>query len=158
MKDRNNRINDDAYFNDLEKKMMNYAKKNKHSKPKVFKLNRVVWYAAAAILLAIGAVTLMNQSKEIDIPKVAQTNSNTELDSPNAIKDPLEINIAQGSNTESTKPSKETIIIEDKVEAKVMNTVNFEQATEIIEEEITEEELLDLLTEEEIDELLKEYT
>jgi hypothetical protein len=151
MKDNRNKMNDDEYFMDLQEKMMKYAQENPKSRTIRMTAKRTAWIAAALVLMALGSIILLNFNNQPQEVQIAVVNKDTAA----ALKVDTKVDKTKLPIESTTKSS--SLIIEASIKKQVINTVDYEEAEQVIEENMTEDELIEILTEEEIEELLKEY-
>lgn len=150
MKEKNSKLNDPAYFDSLNQKMMDYADKHPHEKKPTIPLYTKWMAAAAVLLLGITSILYFNKEEAIN-PPVAINTIDTSAYETQATK-----------TSEATTEIIPTTVIMNPVQ---MNALEQFGSDEEVFEEIapienieTDTELLDEITEEELDELLKEYT
>lgn len=150
MKKKNSKLNDPDYFDSLSKKMMDYADEHPHgSRQPVLMYSR--WFSVAAVLL-LGIITIIHYSREhITDPTIAVTTNDTPAQVHPSIK-----------STAIDADIITTVVKMNPVQMSALEQLGADN--EVFEEIIplenneTEVDLLDEITEEELDELLNEYT
>jgi len=153
MKEKDSKLNDPAYFEALQNKMLGFAEEHPHTAKKIFPMN-LKWMAVASILiLGITSFFYLNQKPEehsqiaINPPHQIDTPKKTDVVAIDVKEDPTIIPVL-------------TTIQEVQVKQLEILSTSEEVIDEVVplESAETEEDLLDQITEDELDELLKEYS
>ncbi len=150
MKEKNSKLNDPAYFDSLNQKMMDYADEHPHTTKRTFPLYAKWLSAAAVILLGITSILYLNREEVIN-PAIAVT--------------PMDTSSHESPSANIPSITQEVIPVQINMNPVQMSALEqFGSDEEVIEDIVplenieTDSELLDEITEEELDELLKEYT
>ncbi len=143
-----NRLNDDAYFEQFKVNMLNYAKENPKQKNNSF---NKMWYLAAASVIGLTLFfVFINKSKNTQ-----QFADNKQSNHQQIVSDAPAI---EQTAIEQTLDSKESESKSITIEPQLIQTVSNEVAEENINlNDIDEAELIELISEESLDNWMKEY-
>ena len=155
--EKNSQLNNPKYFEDLEAKMMQHAQNHPHQ-TKVQTFPKMMWAAAACLLVGVGIYFLTSNTTEQTEEQTAQQYDFIDTIPRIGQVEKVEQNLKTSVDDVAEQVKPETVKISEPIKEVIIQMVNFEDAEEIIEGEESEEDLLELLTEKELDELLKEYT
>ena len=143
------KLNDPEYFKDLQKKMMQHADVNPHQSTNQWSLYSK-WIAAAAVIV-FGVLLYTYMTNDTSIKRAIANNNIEVIDSPLIKDNPMSKNDAASKDKSSRLAPQEV---------KMIQAIKMEELEEYgpMDEEESEDELLEDITEDELDELLAEYT